>query len=98
MRYVYTPSDEVCTRSIILEIENGIIRSVQFVGGCPGNTQGVAGLAKGMKVEDVIGRLQHVPCGGRSTSCPAELAKALEQALSEENDSAKDTAEKHTGD
>lgn len=98
MRYVYTPSDEVCSSSIILEIEDGIVRSVQFVGGCPGNTQGVAGLAAGMKAEDVIARLQHVACGSRGTSCPSELAKALEQALAGENTAEKDAAEKHTGD
>ena len=62
-------------------MEDGIVKSVVFTGGCNGNTQGVARLAQGMKVEDVIARLENVDCGGRGTSCPDQLAKALKQAL-----------------
>lgn len=71
----------VCSRQINVEVENGIVKNVEFVGGCSGNTQGVARLAKGMKVKDVIELLKDVDCGGRGTSCPAQLAKALEQSL-----------------
>ncbi len=71
----------VCSRQINVEVEDGIIKNVEFVGGCSGNTQGVARLAKGMKVKDVIELLKDVDCGGRGTSCPAQLAKALEESL-----------------
>lgn len=69
----------VCARQINVEVENGIVKNVEFIGGCSGNTQGVARLVKGMKVEDVIKLLKDVDCGGRGTSCPAQLALALEE-------------------
>ncbi len=71
----------VCSRQINVEVEDGIIKNVEFIGGCSGNTQGVARLAKGMKVKDVIELLKDVDCGGRGTSCPAQLAQALEESL-----------------
>lgn len=71
----------VCARQINVEVEDGIVKNIEFVGGCSGNTQGVARLAKGMKVNDVIKLLKDVDCGGRGTSCPAQLAKALEESL-----------------
>ncbi len=71
----------ICARQINVEVEDGIVKNVEFVGGCSGNTQGVARLAKGMKVKDVIKLLKDVDCGGRGTSCPAQLAQALEQSL-----------------
>ncbi|MCI7232745.1 MAG: TIGR03905 family TSCPD domain-containing protein [Oscillospiraceae bacterium] len=80
MTIEYTPKG-VCSRKITAEVEDGIVKSVVFTGGCNGNTQGVARLAQGMKVEDVIARLENVDCGGRGTSCPDQLAKALKQAL-----------------
>ena len=71
----------VCSRMIKLELDGDIIRSVEFVGGCSGNTQGVAALCKGMKVEDVIARLKDIKCGAKPTSCPAQLAKGLQENL-----------------
>ena len=71
----------VCSRQINVEVEDGIVKNVEFIGGCSGNTQGVARLAKGMKVKDVIKLLKDVDCDGRGTSCPAQLAQALEQSL-----------------
>ncbi|MGN0675456.1 MAG: TIGR03905 family TSCPD domain-containing protein [Oscillospiraceae bacterium] len=71
----------VCSRQISIEVTNGIIDSVKFLGGCHGNTQGISALVKGMKVEDAIARLEGIDCGGRGTSCPDQLAKALKQAL-----------------
>lgn len=73
----------VCSRAISLEIDDNdhIIKSVKFQGGCNGNTQGVASLAVGMKAEDVIGRLRGINCNGRGTSCPDQLANAIEDAL-----------------
>ncbi|KAB1438625.1 TIGR03905 family TSCPD domain-containing protein [Candidatus Galacturonibacter soehngenii] len=71
----------VCTREINLEIEDSVIKSVEFVGGCAGNTQGVARLVEGMNVNEAIKRLEGIKCGSRSTSCPDQLALALRQAL-----------------
>lgn len=76
----YTPRG-VCTRNITIEVTDGIIDSVKFMGGCHGNTQGVAALVKGMKVTEAIEKLEGINCNGRGTSCPDQLAKALKQAL-----------------
>lgn len=70
-----------CSRQIDIELDNDIIRSVRFTGGCDGNTQGVAALVRGMKVEEAIARLEGIDCRGRGTSCPDQLARALRQAL-----------------
>ena len=78
MEINYTPKG-VCSRKIHVEVEDGIVKNVQFYGGCHGNTQGVAALAKGMKVEDVIERLQGIRCGMKPTSCPDQLAKCLQE-------------------
>lgn len=71
----------VCARAIHLDLEGDTIKSVEFVGGCSGNTQGVARLVEGMKVSDAIVRLEGIQCGPRATSCPDQLAKALRQAI-----------------
>lgn len=71
----------VCSRQIHVEVENGIVTEVDFLGGCSGNTQGVAALVKGMPVEEAVKRLKGIRCGMRSTSCPDQLAKALETYL-----------------
>ena len=71
----------VCSRGIEIEIENGIIQSVSFHGGCAGNTQGVAALCKGMRAEEAIERLAGIRCGFKPTSCPDQLALALREAL-----------------
>lgn len=68
-----------CSAYILGEVEDGIIRKVQFVGGCSGNTQGISRLVEGMRVEDAIKKLKGIDCAGRGTSCPDQLAKALEQ-------------------
>ena len=69
----------VCSRSIVIDVDNERIKSVRFVGGCNGNTQGVASLVAGMKIDDVIERLSGINCGGRGTSCPDQLSQALIQ-------------------
>lgn len=74
----YMPNG-VCSRQIDLDIENDIIVGAKYTGGCSGNTQGVAALVVGMTVEDAISRLSGIKCGMKSTSCPDQLAKALEQ-------------------
>lgn len=76
----YTPRG-VCSRNITIEVTDGIIDSVKFMGGCNGNTQGVAALVKGMKVEEAIRRLEGINCNGKGTSCPDQLAAALKEAL-----------------
>lgn len=76
----FTPSG-VCSRQIDVEVEEGIVRSICFTGGCHGNTQGLAALATGMPATEVIARLRGTDCKGRGTSCPDRLALALEEAL-----------------
>ena len=67
-----------CSREIQLEIDDNTITSCRFIGGCSGNTQGVSALVKGMDVDEAIRRLKGIDCNGRGTSCPDQLAKALE--------------------
>jgi len=69
----------VCSRNISIEIEDGVVKSVDFLGGCDGNLTGISTLVKGMKVEDVIEKLKGIDCMGKGTSCPDQLAKALEK-------------------
>ena len=71
-----------CSRVIILDIDDGIVTECAFIGGCAGNTAGIASLVKGMKTEDVVAKLKGVKCGFKSTSCPDQLARAIEEALS----------------
>ncbi|MEE1074310.1 MAG: TIGR03905 family TSCPD domain-containing protein [Acutalibacteraceae bacterium] len=67
----------VCSRSILIEVEDNIVKKVQFEGGCNGNTKGIAALVEGMPVDEVIARLEGIKCGFKGTSCPAQLAEAL---------------------
>lgn len=82
MKTVYETKG-TCSKAIELDVDDatGIINSVQFVGGCPGNTVGVAQLVQGQKAEDVIGKLEGITCGMKPTSCPDQLARALRQCL-----------------
>ncbi|MBE6758231.1 MAG: TIGR03905 family TSCPD domain-containing protein [Ruminococcaceae bacterium] len=80
MAFSYRPQG-VCARGITFDIEDGVVRNVKFEGGCSGNTQGVAALAEGMPAEEAIRRLRGIRCGFKPTSCPDQLAKALEAAL-----------------
>lgn len=75
------PTQGTCSRQIDIELQDGLIRSVTFTGGCSGNTQGVAALVRGMKPAEAIARLEGIDCRGKGTSCPDQLAKALKQAL-----------------
>ena len=67
-----------CSSAINLEVEGDIIKSVSFTGVCNGNLQGISRLVEGMKVEDAISRLKGIRCGFKNTSCPDQLARALE--------------------
>ena len=80
MQIRYTPRG-VCSREYLIDVEDGVIQSVQIVGGCHGNLQGISSLLKGMKVEDAISRMEGIRCGMRSTSCPDQIAQALKKAL-----------------
>lgn len=82
MKYEYEPQG-TCSKRILLDIDDDtkVINSVEFVGGCPGNTVGVSTLVRGQKVEDVIPKLEGIPCGMKRTSCPDQLAQALKLAL-----------------
>lgn len=70
-----------CSKAINFEIEDGKVKNVTFVGGCSGNTQGVAALVEGMDVNEAIRRMEGIRCGSRPTSCPDQLAKALKGAI-----------------
>lgn len=77
MQYTYNPTG-VCSSTIIIDInDDETIEEIRFVGGCHGNTQGVAALAKGRKIDEVIEVLSGIDCRGRGTSCPDQLATAL---------------------
>ena len=76
MKYTYKTKG-VCSSTINFEVEDDVITSLQFVGGCNGNLKGISSLCIGMKVQDVIERLEGIKCGFKSTSCPDQLAKAL---------------------
>ena len=73
----------VCSRQIVIDLEDGVVQNVQFIGGCSGNTQGVAALAKGQKAQTLIQLLQGIRCGNKNSSCPDQLAEALKQALAQ---------------
>ncbi len=72
----YTPSG-VCSRKMKIDVEDGIVKNLTVIGGCNGNLQGISSLVVGMKIEDVISRLEGIKCGFKNTSCPDQLAKAL---------------------
>ena len=78
MVYQYEPKG-VCSMQMNIEVEGEIIKSVQIVGGCAGNTKGVSVLVEGMNINDAIKKLKGIDCRGRGTSCPDQLAIALER-------------------
>lgn len=80
MTIEYTPRG-VCSRFFSIKVEDGIIQSVQIMGGCDGNLKGISSLLQGMKVEDAIARMEGIRCGSKATSCPDQIARALRTAL-----------------
>ncbi len=78
MEVTYVPKG-VCSRLMHIEAEDGVIKSVEVVGGCNGNLQGITRLVEGMEVQEAISRLEGINCGGKGTSCPDQLAQALKQ-------------------
>lgn len=85
MIYNYSPKG-VCSREFKIDIDNGIINEIKVIGGCSGNLQGIASLLKGMKIEDAIKRLKGIKCGMRDTSCPDQIARALESIIKDNGD------------
>lgn len=82
-KYSYRPSG-VCSVQIDFEINDGVVHNVKFTRGCNGNTQGISALTEGMNADEVIKRLKGTNCNGRGTSCPDQLARAIEEALKQE--------------
>lgn len=80
MTYSYRPKG-VCSQKMIIELEDGIIKNVEVLGGCHGNLQGICALVRGMRAEDAIERMKGIRCGFKNTSCPDQMSKALEEAL-----------------
>lgn len=80
MRYI---PKGVCSSAIDIELDGNIIKNVKFTGGCHGNLQGISRLVEGMTAEDAIGRLRGIRCGFKNTSCPDQLANALEAAINQ---------------
>lgn len=80
MEYIYKPIG-VCSYRMIIEIEEDTIKKVTIEGGCAGNTVGVSRLLEGMKIKEAIKRLKGIECGMKKTSCPDQLAKALEEII-----------------
>ena len=78
--YEYKTSG-TCSQRILFDIEDGKVKNVQFICGCNGNLKGIGALVEGMDVHDIIARLEGTTCGGKATSCPDQLARALKQAI-----------------
>lgn len=82
MHFDYQPSG-VCSRKISFDIEDGKIKNVSFLGGCNGNLKGISALIEGADAKDVLKRLRGTKCNFKNTSCPDQLAVAIEAALSQ---------------
>ena len=72
-------TEGTCCKFMQVKVNDGIVEDVEFMGGCNGNLQGIKNLIKGMKIDDVIEKLSGIPCGGKPTSCPDQLARCLTQ-------------------
>lgn len=80
MTYEFYPRG-VCSRKMVFEIENGVVKDLEVVGGCNGNLKGICALTRGRRAEDVIATLEGITCNHKATSCPDQIAKALREAL-----------------
>lgn len=78
MQYIYNPIG-VCSMQMVFDIENDIVKSLKILGGCPGNTLGVSRLVEGKSIEEIIQMLKGIQCGNKGTSCPDQIAIALEE-------------------
>ncbi|MGN0550756.1 MAG: TIGR03905 family TSCPD domain-containing protein [Acutalibacteraceae bacterium] len=82
MIFSYRPTG-TCSRAITLDMDGTKVKSLSFTGGCNGNGKGIASLCEGMEAQEIIKRCKGIDCGGRGTSCPDQLARALEAYLEE---------------
>ena len=82
MKYEYRTSG-TCSRSIYIDVEDGIVKDVEIVGGCNGNIKGLIALVKGMNAQEAVERMQGITCGFKATSCPDQLALAIKEAISQ---------------
>ena len=82
-KHVEYKTSGTCSRMVIVDVEDGVVTDCSFVGGCAGNTAGVASLVVGMKAEDAIKKIKGIKCGFKPTSCPDQLARAIEEAIAE---------------
>ena len=80
MKYQYR-TEGTCSRLIVIDVDDDIVKSVEFLGGCNGNLQGISKLVEGMHVEDVARKLEGINCGGKGTSCPDQLSRALKSIV-----------------
>jgi uncharacterized protein (TIGR03905 family) len=80
MNVNFTPRG-VCARNMNFDIEDGVIKNLKVMGGCNGNLKGIASLVEGMKIEEVVAKLEGIDCNGKGTSCPDQLAKAVKAYL-----------------
>lgn len=78
MKYIYEPQG-TCSMQMIFEIDGDVVKDLQIIGGCPGNTIGISALVKGRKVDEIIELLKGIPCGNKGTSCPDQVAIALQE-------------------
>lgn len=78
MKYIYEPQG-TCSMQMIFEIDGDVVKDLQIIGGCPGNTIGISALVKGRKVDEIIKLLRGIPCGNKGTSCPDQVAIALQE-------------------
>ena len=84
MEYVYNPIG-VCSMQMVFDIEDNIVKSLKILGGCPGNTVGVSKLIEGRNIDEIIQMLKGIPCGNKGTSCPDQIAMALEEYKKSKN-------------
>ena len=83
MQYEYKTRG-VCASKILFDLDGDTVSNIRFIGGCSGNTQGIAALVEGMPLDEVVKRLEGIKCGSRPTSCPDQLAKALKKVAEEQ--------------
>lgn len=93
VQYSYI-TEGVCSKVITFTIENDTVKNVSFLSGCPGNLEGISRLIEGMNVHEVIKKLQGIQCGGKPTSCPDQLSKALEEYLNNQEISVQEDCQK----
>lgn len=84
MQYQFQPKG-VCARTILFDLDGDKVKNIRFIGGCSGNTQGVAALAEGLTVDEIEAKLSGIRCGFKGTSCPDQLAKAVRAAMAQKN-------------